>query len=120
MKSIESLNPEYLLLAVLGIIIHVLMKVVERKDRSKKLSVKAFVSDKMNLVRIMLSLTSVLAILLMADDIADMLKITLSDDSPARKIMAFLAGYLNHSLIRNVLKMLKSRTFGNDETEQNK
>lgn len=120
MKSIESLNPEYLLLAILGVIIHILMKVVERKDRSKKLSFRAFFSDTMNWVRIGLSLTSIFAILLMADDIADMLKIKLSDDSPARNIMAFMAGYLNHSLIRNLLKMFKSRTFEKDGTDQNK
>lgn len=104
----ENLEWQYIVLAVLGMIMHVLMKVSERQNKkTNKFSFKVFFSDSMNWVRIGLSLTSMVAILFMADDISDMLGIQLSDGSPARGILAFAAGYLNHSLIRNVLKVFK-------------
>ena len=105
----ENLHLEYLLLAFLGMIIHILMKVAERKEKvNNPFSLKVFFADKMNLVRILLSLTSVLALMLMADDLTDTLGITLSDGSPAKTIFSFGAGYLNHSLIRNILKRFKT------------
>lgn len=100
----ENLNYEYLLLAFLGMFIHILMKIGDR-DKKSKLSFKKFISTPNNWVRILLSVTSVVALIMMADDISDMLKIKLSDGSPAKSIFAFGAGYLNHSLIRNVLKI---------------
>jgi hypothetical protein len=113
----ENLNLELILLAVLGMIIHVLMKVSERADKKQnKFSLKVFFSDSMNWVRILLSLTSVLALMIMADDVADVMGITLSDGAPAKEIFAFGAGYLNHSLIRNLLKMFKK---GSGETPEN-
>lgn len=104
----ENLDIQYIVLAILGMVIHILMKVSERKDKkTNKVSLKVFFSDSMNWIRIALSITSVIAIMFMADDIADMMGITLSDGSPARGILSFGAGYLNHSLIRNVLKVFK-------------
>ena len=37
-----------------------------------------------------------------------MFGITLSDGSSAKDVFAFITGYLNHSLIKNVLKTLKN------------
>lgn len=113
----ENLNLELMLLALLGMIIHILMKVVERKEKkANKFSLKVFFSDSMNWVRILLSISSVVALMIMSDDITDMMGITLSDGSPARQIFAFGAGYLNHSMIRNVLKVFKRGEF-NDSPE---
>lgn len=107
----ENINAQYLLLAVLGMVIHILMKIAERGNKkSSPFSFKVFFADKMNWVRIILSIVSVLALMLMADDLIDTLGIQLSDGSPARSIFSFLAGYLNHSLIRNILKRFKTES----------
>lgn len=107
----ENLNWEYILLAVLGMVIHILMKIAERGNKkSNPFSFKVFFADRMNWIRIALSLTSVLALMLMAEDLSDTLGIQLSDGSPAKSIFSFGAGYLNHSLIRNILKRFKSES----------
>jgi hypothetical protein len=106
----ENLTLTYIGLALLGIAIHILMKIANRTDKSEKFSFKLFFSDSMNWVRIALSICSTVAILLMADDIADVMQIQLSDGSPAKSILAFLAGYMNHSMIRNLLKAFKKNT----------
>jgi hypothetical protein len=114
----ENLNITYISLAFLGMTIHILMKISARMDKSTKPSFKAFFADRQNWIRIILSVLSTFAILLMADDIADVMQIKLSDDSPAKSILAFLAGYMNHSMIRNLLEMFKStRNKGNDEIQ---
>jgi len=107
----ENLNLQYILLAILGMAIHILMKIAERGNKkSNPFSFKVFFNDKMNWVRMALSLTSVLALMLMAEDLTDTLGITLSDGSPAKTIFSFGAGYLNHSLIRNILKRFKTES----------
>lgn len=105
----EDLNLQYVLLALLGMVIHILMKIGERGNKKgNPFSFKVFFADRMNWIRIALSITSVLALMLMAEDLTDTLGITLSDGSPARSIFSFGAGYLNHSLIRNILKRFES------------
>jgi hypothetical protein len=105
----EDLNLQYVLLAVLGMVIHILMKIGERGNKKgNPFSFKVFFADRMNWIRIALSITSVLALMLMAEDLTDTLGITLSDGSPAKSIFSFGAGYLNHSLIRNILKRFKT------------
>ena len=105
----QDLNLQYVLLAVLGMVIHILMKIGERGNKkANPFSFKMFFADRMNWIRIALSITSVLALMLMAEDLTDTLGITLSDGSPARSIFSFGAGYLNHSLIRNILKRFES------------
>jgi hypothetical protein len=108
---------EYLilgLLAFLGMFIHILMKVSERADKkNNKLSLKTWFADRMNWVRLLLSISSVVALILMGDDIANIMGITLDDGAPAAKFFAFGAGYLNHSLVRGVLKIFKTRVSEN-------
>ena len=107
----EDFSWQYLGLAVLGLFIHILMKIEGRENKTEsKTSVSAFFKDSMNWVRISLSLLSIIALLMMAEDLSDMIGITLKDGSPARSVFAFAAGYLNHSLIFNVLKMIKKRS----------
>lgn len=100
---------EYLLLAFLGVLIHALMHVLQRKNKSNPISFKYFVSDFYNWVRIVLSLVSIIALLLMASDLADIFGIKLSNDAPAKSVMAFACGYLNHSLIKNVMKIFDKK-----------
>lgn len=104
----ENMNLELLLLAFLGMIIHIFMKIGSRKDKkTNKFSFKVWFGDRMNWVRLILSISSTIALLIMSPEISDMFGIELSDGSPAIKILAFGAGYLNHSIIRNVLKVFK-------------
>lgn len=98
---------QYIILAILGMVIHILMHIGQRKKLNNPFSFKVFLSDKYNWIRVALALTSTLALLLMIDDIANVLGVTLSDGSPAKSIFAFGSGYLNHSIIRNVLKVFK-------------
>ena len=105
----EILHIEYLTLALLGVIIHIAMKVTNRTDKTQKFSLKVWCADKLNWVRVVLSVASTIAILLMGPDIADVMGITLKDGAPALGILAFLAGYLNHSMIRNLLKMFNKK-----------
>jgi len=105
----DNLEPKFLLLALIGMVMHVLMKIINRKDKTKKLSFKVFFSDTMNWVRIGLAVCSTIAILLMAEDLGDMMGITLSTGAPAKSVLAFAAGYLNHSLIRNILKAVENK-----------
>jgi len=104
-----GISKAYIFLAFLGMFIHILMKILDRKDKSKKISIKVFFSNSSNWIRIILSIISTIAILLMADDLSDILQIKLYDGSPAKSITAFMAGYLNHSIIRNILSIFNKK-----------
>jgi len=105
----EYLNIQYLTLALLGVIIHIAIKITNRTDKTEKFSLKVWCDDRINWARAIISIASTLAILMMAPDIANVMGITLTDGAPALGILAFLAGYLNHSMIRNLLKMFKKK-----------
>lgn len=109
----ESITVDYLLLAFLGMLLHVLMKIQSRKNR-EKISFKVFIKDKMNWIRIALALISTIALIMMSDDICKMFHITVDADSPAKAIFAFASGYFNHSLVRNILKTFKKRVTENN------
>jgi len=105
----DNLNLEMILLALLGLTTHVCATVINRKKSHGKISLKAFFSDGMNWVRIVMSIASLVALLIMADDLVDFLGVKLSDDSIARKMFAFAAGHAPHAFIRYVLKVFKNR-----------
>ena len=94
---------EYCLLAVLGILIHFLMTIMNRKNKNTPFSLSYMITDSVNWVRLVLAIASTTAILLMADDVAQMLHFTLSDGTPAKHLLAFFAGYFNHSLIKRLV-----------------
>lgn len=100
-------NLQYVALAILGVAIHILMHIVSRDKTNNPFSFKLFFSKRINWIRIVLSIVSTIALLLMADDVATIMGVTLTDGSPAKSLFAFLSGYMNHSIIRNVLKMFK-------------
>jgi hypothetical protein len=115
MENIMGLSFDSLLLAFLGVFIHVLMKIQNRKDKTEKFSFVTFFGNSMNWVRIMLTLASVIALLLMADDLSALLGVKLEDGTTAYSFFAFGAGYMNHSLILNVLKLFKKTTSKTEE-----
>jgi len=100
---------KYIALALLGMLLHILMKIQERKDKTQKFSFKTFFADKMNWLRVILVIISTATLMLMSDDLTDMFGIQLTDGSPAKSLFSFGAGYLNHSLIRNILKTFQKR-----------
>lgn len=102
----HNLIIEYLLLSLLGMIIHISMKVLSRKNKTEKPNIALFLKNPMNWARMLLTMASTIAVLIMMDDIAKLLHINLEDGSTAKSVIAFLAGYSNHSLIRNLLKIL--------------
>lgn len=104
----EILSVQCILLSILGMTIHVIMKVIARKEKmNNKLSFKVFVNDPMNWLRIILAVASTISLLLMSEDISEMMGVVLKDGAPAKTVFAFLAGYMNHSMIRNFLKIVK-------------
>ncbi len=114
----ENLNIQYIGLAVLGMLIHMLMNIANRskKKNAPKLSIKKFLSDKMNWIRMGLSALSVVVLLVMADDLGNIFGITLADGAPATSLFAFGAGYLNHSMLRDVIRMFKKRVNSSETT----
>jgi len=98
---------EYLLLAFLGMFIHILMHILIRKNKSIPLSLSYYLSDVDNWIRLILSISSIFTLLILSDNLSDMFGIKLSDGKPAKDVFAFITGYLNHSLIKNVLKLVK-------------
>ena len=104
----ENLKLEYIFLAFLGMIIHILIHILNRKNKKIPFSISYFISDTYNWIRIILSITSIIALLIMSKSLSNMFGITVSDGSSAKDVFAFITGYLNHSLIKNVLKTLKN------------
>jgi len=98
---------EYLMLAFLGMFIHILIHILIRKNKSIPLSFSYYVSDIDNWIRLILSITSIFTLLILSDSLSDMFGIKLSDGTPAKDVFAFITGYLNHSLIKNVLRLVK-------------
>ena len=103
----NNLKIEYLLLAFLGMLIHILIHILNRNNKSIPLSLSHFVSDVDNWIRLVLSIASVFALLLMSDSLSDILGVKLSNGSSAKDVFIFTAGYLNHSLIKNILTIIK-------------
>lgn len=104
---INNLTLEYIFLAFLGMFIHILIHILNRKNKSIPLTFSYYVSDIDNWIRLFLSITSIIALLIMSQSLSNMLGITLSDGSSAKDVFAFITGYLNHSLIKNVLRIVK-------------
>lgn len=102
-----NIEMKFILLAMLGMVIHVLMKLVNRTNKTQPISLSYYLRNPKTWLRGTLTILSIVAILYMSDDIGNMLGITLRDGSPAKSVMAFFGGYLNHSLIRNLLKVVQ-------------
>lgn len=104
----DNFKLEFILLAFLGVFINILFQILNRKNKKIPFTISYFISDTYNWVRIILSITSIIALLIMSKSLSNMFGVTLSDGSSAKDVFAFISGYLNHSLIRNVLKRFKN------------
>jgi len=116
----EYLNSTTIALALLGMFIHLLMFVAAKIDGNNKFSFRVWWADRMNWIRIMLSLASTAAILLMLDDISALFGVTIEGHGGLLKLVAFGAGYLNHSLIKNILRVFKKATKTSEIVEDGK
>jgi hypothetical protein len=103
----KNLEIEYILLAFLGVVIHILIHVLNRKNKKIPFSFSYFLMDRENWIRIILSVLSILALLIMSDSLSNIFGVTFRNGYPAKDVFAFIAGYFNHSLISNVLKIFK-------------
>lgn len=114
----EYLNTTMITLALLGMLIHLLMFVIQKTKGKNKFSFKTWASDSMNWIRLALALSSTLAILLMLDEIAALFGVNVEGHGGLLKLVAFSAGYLNHSLIKNILrafrKEIKTTSIGDE------
>jgi hypothetical protein len=103
----SNLTIEYVLLAFLGMIIHIFIHILNRRNKSIPLSIGYYLSDFDNWIRMILSVLSILALLIMSDSLSDILGVKLSNGASAKDVFAFITGYLNHSIIKNVLRIVK-------------
>jgi hypothetical protein len=104
-----NLTIEYILLAFLGMFIHILIHILNRKNKTIPISFGYYVSDIDNWIRLVLSISSIFALLLMSESLSNILGITLSNGASAKDVFAFITGYMNHSLIKNVLGIFKRK-----------
>jgi hypothetical protein len=103
----DNLTFENILLACCGIITHVLMMILDRRNKSLPLTIGYFLCDVNNYIRIAISFISIFVLLIMSNDIMDTLGIVLKDGTGATKLFSFLVGYFNHSIIRYLVKIFK-------------
>ena len=103
----EYLNLTTITLALSGMLIHFLMFVLQKTKGKNKFQLSVLLQDSMNWIRFALALISTFALLVMLDDIAKVFGMSVDGRDGILKIIAFTAGYLNHSLIKNILRMFK-------------
>lgn len=106
----EYLNLNIILLAVAGMLIHLLMFVASKTKGKNKFNLKVWTKDSMNWIRLALAVISTIALLLMLEEIALLFGVTIEGHQGLLKVVAFASGYLNHSLIKNLLRMFRKAT----------
>lgn len=113
----EYLNTTVILLAISGMLIHLLMFVASKTKGDNKFSLSVWAKDTMNWIRVALALISTFAILLMLDEIAALFGVTVEGHGGLIKVVAFAAGYLNHSLVKNILRVFRKAAKTNEVTQ---
>lgn len=98
MEHLTSFN---IMLAVAGIVLHVLMK-IQPHLRKKTFNWSMFVKD--NLLTVIMSIIATFVLIVLSEDVLKLLGIEYTEGTIS--LMAFTAGYLNQSLLRNVMKII--------------
>ena len=110
--KLDHLTTLNIVLAILGMVIYVLMKLSKiQVVRKEKFSFRYWF--RRNWINTALSICSCAAILLMLDDIVVFLGISVQDER-FYSLTAFMAGYLNQSFFRNLESSFSKRTGGAD------
>ncbi len=103
----ENLTFTNVLLALLGVTIYLLMKFKNRSNK-ERFSFKYWLRD--NWIDVSLAVTSTVALILFADEIANYYDFKMDVDgkqSPLIKAACFFCGYLNQSIFKNLSKFFK-------------
>jgi len=103
----ENLTFENILLAFFGMCIHILIEVLDRRNKTIPISLSYFLSDVKNYIRVLLCIISIITLLICADELADIIGITLKDGTGATKVFSFLTGYFNHHFVRYITKIFR-------------
>lgn len=103
----ENLTFENILLAFFGMCIHILIEILDRRNKAIPISLSYFISDVKNYIRVFLCIISIITLLICADELADILGITLKDGTGATKVFSFLTGYFNHHFVRYIIKIFR-------------
>lgn len=110
----EHLTGTMVALAISGLLMHMLMFVSSKTKGGNKFSFKAWRKDSMNWIRLTISLISTFALLLMLDDVAALFGVSIEGHGGILKLVAFVSGYFNHSLIKNILRVFRKATKTSD------
>jgi hypothetical protein len=98
MEHLTSLN---IILALSGVVLHILMK-VQPHLRKKTFVWGMFVKD--NLLTVIMSIIATFVLVVLSEDVLQLFGIEYTEGTIS--VMAFTAGYLNQSLLRNVVKII--------------
>ena len=85
------------------------MKISAIIKKGQKFSIIEHIKSPVNIINFILSIISIVAIWFMKEDIAKLFNMKLDDATTARTVLAFLAGYLNQSLIKNLVSMFSNK-----------
>lgn len=97
----EHLSTHNVLLALTGILLHILMKIHPHVSK-KTFNWNVFARE--NFLTITMSIIATFVLLILSEDVLITFGIQYSESTIS--IMAFTAGYLNQSLLRNLIKMV--------------
>lgn len=107
MEHIE-LTP--LLIALLGAVIAKLLTVLETLNRKgTTFSFGHLLTDKMNWIRLTLTVLSIIALLMVADDLGKFFGFDMNPDGGTNKLIYLILGAFNYQIIRSILKIFKKR-----------
>jgi|GEM_PF-3896733 len=101
-ELLAHFTPTNIVLVVLGVLIHALILVQQRRSASK-ISIKYWLKN--NWVSSVMGLLSAIALLMMADDVISLMGIQAVDGGSFYKIYAFIVGYSGNSIIKHVIGM---------------
>ena len=113
--NMTHINAITIALALLGVLIHTLLKYQNRSEKKKSFNFKYWIQD--NWLNTTLAILCTLAILLMIDDVALFLGVT-GDGSPLIKLIAFFSGYFNQSFMRGLTTTFKKKANIEDDNNQ--
>jgi len=98
----------YVVLAILGLLLHVGFKLQTRSNKTESFSYKYWLKD--NWLDVSLAVLSVITILLMMDEIMLFMGITtIEDNDMFYKMTSFFAGFFNVRIIRDLKQMFLDR-----------
>ncbi len=108
----QNLNLTNVALGLLGITIYILLK-VQSRDKKVKWSTMTWIDE--NMLSLIISIIATFSIIIMAKDICDLMGIEAKDSFI--ELLSFVAGYLNQSLLRNLIKTFTSKGSIEDTTD---